>query len=513
MKKIFILFMGISFIGCSKEFLEKDSLTQIADANFWQTEQDVQLGINGVYDALQDRALYSGNLNATAGLPMYDCLGDNLHNNYKWEGPGNFMIGIIDPTHAMFRTLWSASYRGIGRANTAIANIEKMPVSAIGQDKKNGYLGQALFLRALFYFNLAVYFEDVPLITKVQALEDAYVPKNTYQEVSVQIIKDLNDAAALLPVSYPSTQYGYATRGAALGLLARFHMYNKNYQGALDATSSLLSLGYSLNPSYAQLFTEQGELSREIVFSVRFNQDVSNNGETFSATFLGAPKIDQNPMPNMVREYNCTDGRPITTSPLYNANNPKANRDPRLAASVFFRNDIFLTDLNRAFTGNTPTTFGLRKYARTSSVSGTGIQAFNPGGQDFIVIRYADILLMRAEALIELGQLTPEVYNLINQVRSRVSMPTVQSVEGASLSQAALRDVLRKERRVELAFEGLRYFDLKRWGQVQNAFNTARLDNVANYAVIYLPGKAEVFPIPLDELNVNSKLVQHPAWQ
>lgn len=530
MKKIIIAIIAFSLAGCSKDFTERESLTQIAKENFWKSEADAQLAINGIYDALQDRSLYSGNLNVTAGLTMFDCFGDNMYNNYKWQGIGNFMIGIGTPSDGIYSGIWNSSYKGIGRANAAIENIQNMSTTLISQDKKNAFFGQALFLRSLFYFNLAVYFGDVPLITKVQTLDEAYVPKNSYQEVSDQIVKDLTEAANLLPASYPAAQYGYATKGAALGLLARFHLYNKNYQGVLDATATLLTLGYNLNTSYAQLFTEQGELSKEVVFSVRFNQDVSNNGEIFSATFLGNPAIDRNPMPNLVKDFYCTDGKPITTSPLYTpgtlCNNApqKNNRDPRLTASVFFVGDVFLTDrptvVMRAGQGcaapnggGPPTHYGLKKYLRTTSVSSTGISVGNAGGQDFYIIRYADVLLMRAEALIELNQLTTEVYTLINTVRQRVSMPTVQSVEGASLSQAALRDLVRHERRVELAFEGLRYYDLKRWGDVQNAFNRARADNVPGYTPIYLPGKSEVFPIPLSELNVNSNLVQNTVWQ
>lgn len=512
MKKIIVIAIAFSLAGCSKSFTEKSSLTQIAKENFWKSEQDAQLAINGIYDALQDRSLYSGNLNGTAGITMFDCFGDNLYNNYKWEGPGNFMIGIITPSDGMFSALWSSSYKGIGRANAAIENIGNMPTTVISQDKKEALFGQALFLRALFYFNLAVYFQDVPLITKVQTLDEAYVPKNTYQEVNAQIIQDLKDAINKLPLSYPSEQYGYATKGAALGLLARVSLYNKDYQGVLDATSALLSLGYTLNANYGQLFTEQGELSKEVIFSVRFNQDVSNNGELFSGTYLGNPAVDKLPMLNMVNDYYCTDGKPITASALYNAATPKANRDPRLSASVYFKNDTFLVDTKAKFAGNVPTKFGLRKYIRNTSVSANGIAAYNPGGQDFYIIRYADVLLMRAEALIELNQL-PEAYTLIDQVRQRVNMPSVETAEGPSLSQSQLRDVVRHERRVELAFEGLRYFDLKRWGDVQNAFLRAKADNVSGYSPIYLPGKSEVFPIPLGELNVNSNLVQNPVWQ
>ncbi len=512
MKKAIIIFFAIAFTSCSKNYLDKHSLVQLGETNFWQNEQDATLGINGIYDVLQDRALYSGNLNGTAGLTMYDGFGDNVFNNYKFEGPGNFVEANIDPSNVLFNVLWVSSYKGIARANTAIENIPKIPAGNISATAKQNLLGQAYFLRALFYMNLAIYYKDVPLILKVQSLGEAYVPKNTYQEVSDQIIKDLNEAVNGLPVSYAAEQYGYATKGAALGLLARFHLYNKNYQAVLDATNAMLPLGYTLNPSYSQLFTEQGEFSKEIVFSVRFNQDVSNNSELFSATFAGIPKVDEQPMKNLVNDYYCTDGKPITSSPLYNAATPKANRDPRVVASVYFRNDVFLIDINKIFTGNTATTFGRKKYTRNNNTSSTGVAVFNPGGQDFIILRYADVLLMRAEAMIELGQLST-AYPLINQVRARVSMPTVESVEGAGLSQAALRNIVRHERRVELAFEGLRFFDLKRWGDVQQSYLRATADNVAGYRPTYRGAKSEEFPIPLSELSANASLVQNPVWQ
>lgn len=511
MKKIIIVSVVLALTACSKDFLDKRSLTQIGEASFWKSEQDAILGVNGIYDVLQDRILYSGNLNGNAGLPMYDCFGDNSYNSYKFEGPGNFMSANIDPSNGFFSALWTSLYKGIGRANVALENIEKIPAASIPDASKQSLIGQALFLRAMFYMNLAVYFREVPLVLKVQKLEEAYVPKNTYQEVADQVVKDLKEAALRLPASYPAAQYGYATKGAALGLLARFQLYNKDYQGVLDATATVLTLGYTLNASYPQLFTEQGEFSKEIIFSVRFNQDVSNNTELFSGTFLPVPKVDQQPMPNLVKDFYCTDGKPITASPLYNANTPKNNRDPRLIASVYFRNDIFLVDLNRTFTGNTATTYGQKKYTRNSA-SATGIPVSAPGGQDFIVLRYADLLLMRAEALIESNQLLA-AYPLINQVRARVSMPTVENAEGQNLTQAALRNIVRHERRVELAFEGLRFFDLLRWGTISEGFQRVAVDNVPGYGASYRGEKSQVFPIPLSELTANAKLVQNPVWQ
>lgn len=511
-KHIYIAFAFlISFsVGCKKDFLQRSSLTQLAEGNFWNNEKDAQLGINGVYETLQDRAMYSGSLNIQAGLPMFDGISDNCYNNFEWEGPGDFIEARVDPATDWFRNLWVSCYRGIARANLAIEKIGAIPDANITAAKRASFVAQAKFLRALYYFNLAVYYEDVPLILKTQTLEEAYVPKNTYTEVKDAIIKDLTEAIVDLPASYPATELGYATKGAALGLLARFQLYNKNYNAVVEATQPMLTMGYGLFNNYYNLFTLAGERTNEIVFSVRFVQDQSNNGELFSGTFLGAPKGDMLPMRNLVRDYYCTDGKPITSSPLYNPGSQKLNRDPRLAASIYFNGDIFLTDLNRVFTGNTNTTFGQRKYTRTAA-STTGISVFSPGGQDFYVLRYADVLLMRAEALAELGR-QAEAYPLVNQVRARVGMPTVEAAEGAGLSKDQMIEVIRHERRVELAFEGLRFFDLKRWGQIETAINRAKGDFVGPYAPVYRGRKSEVFPIPQREMDANKNLAQNPDW-
>jgi starch-binding outer membrane protein, SusD/RagB family len=500
----------LSLSSCSDDYLDRGSLTQLAAGNFWQNEKDAQLGVNGIYDALQARVLYSGNLNAVAGLQQFDSFADNTFNNYKYEGPGNFVEARLDPSAAFFLSFWTANYAGIGRANTAIENISKIPSENISEASKGNLLGQAYFLRALFYSNLAIYFEEAPLILKVQTLEEAYVPKNTYEELKAAIIEDLNKAIETLPATLPATQFGYATKGAALSLLARFYLYNKEYSKVVELTGQVLGLGYSLHPDYGQLFTEAGEMSKEVIFSIRFIQDVSNNSELFSATFEGIPRVNEQPMPNLVDAYYCTDGLPITQSPLYNAQNRKLNRDPRLGASIYFQGDIFLVHLNRAFQGNTATKFGRKKYTR-NNLSSTGIGVFAGGGQDFYLIRYADVLLMRAEALVELNQLT-DVPGLVSQVRARAKMPSVQSVEGTNLSQMQLRSIVRHERRVELVFEGLRFFDVKRWGEVEEAYKRADADPVAPYNPVYSGRKSEVFPVPQSELDANKSLVQNPIW-
>jgi starch-binding outer membrane protein, SusD/RagB family len=513
MKKILIYIAVLLMTSsCSDDFLDRGSLTQLAEGNFWQTEADARLGINGIYASLQDRVLYGGNLNVTngAGIPQHDALSDNVFNNWKFEGLGHFMEANVDPATGYFNNFWTANYRGIGRANNAIKNIERISTNNISDEARRTLLGQARFLRALFYMNLAIYFEEAPLILEVQTLETAYVPKNSYEEIRAAINADLQFAIESLPNFYPSNLFGYATKGAALSLAARWYIYNKEYQKVIDFTSEVMGLGYSLHNNYAQLFTPAGELTKEIVFSVRFIQDQSNNGETFSSTFEGIPRVNDQPMPNLVNDYYCTDGLPITQSPLYNPQNRKENRDPRLLASVYFQGDIFLIHLNRAFGGNTATRFARKKYTR-NNLSPEGIGVGVPGGQDFYVIRYADVLLMRAEALAELGQLG-EVYSLVNQVRTRVGMPAIESVEGTGLGQPQMIEIIRHERRVELAFEGLRFFDVKRWGIMEQAVGRAAADPVGPYNPQYRGRRTEVFPIPQNEIDANKNLVQNPVW-
>ncbi len=514
MKKILlIILLPFTLIQCSDDFLERSSLTQIAEDNFWTSESDAFLALNAVYSSLQSRSLYGGNLNGWQGFPGFDNLGDNAFNQYKWEGPGLFMEGTIDPSSGPIGAVWNNLYEGVARVNSVIKNVNEISEELISKETKNALSGQAYFLRALLYFNLAVYYEDVPLITAPQTLEEAFVAKNTYAEVTAQVVEDLKLAIQYLPATQPNSLYGYATKGAALSLLARVQLYNKQYTGefgVLSLTEQVMGLGYSLHPDYAELFTPAGETSPEIVFSVRFLRgDDTNNGEAFSATFLGTPKVDQRPMKNLVNDYYCTDGLPVTESPLFNPDDERENRDPRALATIYFKDDQYLDDPVRVFPGNGPTGYGMRKYIRRGP-DADGNAVFGEGSQDFYVIRYADVLLMRAEALAETGDVSGAT-QLINQVRDRVNMPHVEDVEGA-VGQTQMVEIVRHERRVELALEGLRFMDLKRWGTVEQAFQRAAADPVGPYNPQYLGRRSEVFPIPQSEIDVNPNLVQHPAW-
>ena len=512
--KFILSFALITTMSCSEDFLDRPSLSQIAEDNFWQSESDAFLAINGMYSNLQSSSLYGGSLNGWQGYPGFDNLGDNAFNQFKWEGPGIFMEGSLTTISGPIKANWTDNYKGIFLANSIIEQVELISTDLIDQETKNELLGQALFVRALHYFNLLVYWEEAPLITEVQELEEAFVPKNTSEEIYNQIVEDLTFASENLPESFADELFGYATKGAALSLFARVQLYNGVYQGengVINLTDQVMGLGYALYPDYASLFTPQNETSSEIVFSVRFfREQGTNNAETFSGTFAGTPKVDQRPMPNLVNDYYASDGLPIDQSPLFDPLNESANRDPRANATIYFPGDVFLTDISRVFTGNSPTNYGMRKYIRRQESNPDGVRSFQGGSQDFYVIRYADVLLMRAEALAETGDAAGAM-QLVNQVRSRVGMPSVQNVEGM-VGADQMIDIVRHERRVELALEGLRFMDLKRWGEVEEAFIRAIQDPVGPYNPQYLGEKSEVFPIPQDEIDVNPELTQNPAW-
>jgi hypothetical protein len=513
MKKIIVaICIVLTVTSCNDDFLVTPSKVDIAEGNFWQSEKDGFLALNGVYSTLQSKSMYGGNLNGWQGFPGFDNLGDNAFNQYKWEGPGEFMEGILDPSSGPIEAIWLDLYRGIARVNSVIRNVETISEDLVPLEAKKALLGQAYFLRALMYFNISVYFEDAPLITEPQTLKTAYVAKNTYAEITAQIREDLTLAIDYLPVSHPSNLSGYATKGAALGLFARVQLYNKEYNGELGViklTEQALGLGYSLHPNYAELFTPKNEQSSEIVFSIRFLRgNDTSNGENFSATYAGSPKVDQRPMPNLANDYYCTDGLPISRSPLFNKATERQNRDPRATATLYFTGDQFFVNPNR-FLSNSPTKYGMRKYIRNSA-DAEGNREFEESSQDFYVIRYADILLMRAEAMAETGDVSG-ASGLINQVRNRVGMPSIAAAEGV-VNQQQMIAIVRHERRVELALEGLRFMDLKRWGTMESAFNRASSDPVGSYNPQYLGPKSEVFPIPQSEIDVNPKLVQHPSW-
>ena len=496
MKKYIIsVLVSALFFSCS-DFLDRASLSELADSNFWNSEADAQKALVGCYDALQQEGSFGfcwpgGN---TCSLRELDFATDNGYFAWiPWVGPDVITNNTLSPTSTVVEAVWDASYAGIARCNNVIEKVPQMIADGkIGEETGNTEVSTPV---------------NPPVITSIRVETNGidYGLPETLTPFDYTTCEDITEEG-MLPIT---ADRGRATRGAALGLLTRVYLYNEMWQEAADAAKRIMDLGqYGIDPNYSTLFTEAGCASNEIVFAIRFvNTDQSNGEGGFLAYNYGYPMEWQLPYPNLANDYYCTDGLPISESPLYNPDDD-ATRDPRLTYTLFTKNgDSYDGNVGTAWwTWNSPFQLFMRKYQNQRTT-------YTADNQDMYVTRYADVLLMRAEALAMLQTGREEIMSLVNQVRQRadVMMPRVEDAEGPNLSYEALLDVVKHERRVELAFEGTRYFDLLRWHEMEEAYARCREDGGAG-SHIFDSSRGYVWPIPQSELDNNRALVQAPEW-
>ncbi|RNL95172.1 RagB/SusD family nutrient uptake outer membrane protein [Sinomicrobium pectinilyticum] len=534
---IWFVFTGLLFLtfSCDDEYLDRNPIDFLSPDNF-NNEKDIREAVNGIYKAyISDiyEPLFTDFIVDDGYFVDYQLLWTRNYNN---ETP---QIG----------NKWSRDYKVILRANTVLHYIDdvEMPQSSYDQ-----YKGEALFLRALAYFDLSFFFGDVPLRTKPEGLEGSNKPLTPKPEILEMVLNDLETAAGLLPVTYSDDNRGRATRGAALAIKARALLFNQRYAEAADYCKKVRELGvYQIMPEYKLLFLPEGEAAnKEVIFDMQFEKDSRDFGlsnqwytrfRSWSGYMVGHDLYEQFYSTNglSINDPDNTLYDPTVRSSGLAApseyikeggyDNRFQDRDPRLHYSLVVPYSIRdynpqtgepvvyypIQQQNANFTG-----FKVRKYV---DYSDNGVQ--NASGVNPVIIRYADILLMEAEALVEQGSYNEaEVYALINQVRQResVMMPKVEDVEGTGLSPEELMAVIRHERRVEFAFEGLRIFDVMRWDigeEVYNAdlrgFRPDKLSPKANnisyevYSVFsrsYDPSKGYQWPVPKAELDANKAL-------
>lgn len=502
--KIYIKILLVALIvsSCTKDELDVSSTTQISAETFWKTESDAILGINGVYNRL-------GNF---VGNALYlDVVCDNAYNHYPWEG----FKAIANGTHDIWgpwavNGLWSAAYQGIGRANTFLDNIDQVEMD---EADKSVMKGEALFLRAYFYAQLSDLYGGVPMPLTQPALEHGLLTRSSNQEVVAQIVVDLDAAAGFL--NSTASEPGKATKGAAKALKARVLLYNEQWAAAASAANEVIGMGYTLYPNYRDLFKVENENNEEVLFDAQFiTPEQGNFYDLYLGLDGGTGWSSIVPLQELVDDYHMNDGMSIADSPNYDANDPYANRDPRLKQTIF----VTGADYNglgpvkfsseggpaKSFTG-----FGFKKY--TPYDEGVHVDPIGyptTTGNNIIVLRYADVLLMYAEAKNEASGPDQTVYDAINEVRSRASvmMPDIP----AGLSQGELREVIRHERRVEFALEGTRYSDIRRWKIAENVIN-GLVDFGGTRT--FNPGRDYLWPIPGNLFDLpDNTLTQNPGY-
>ncbi len=524
-KNILSLMLVVVLAGvcssCGDSFLQKNSLVAVSSGTFWQTEDDALEALAACYDGLQNYYLYNGDPYTFGPLNM-DCMTDNGgHFNWSgWMAGYDICNGISTTDSWVASDYWKASYEVIKRCNKLLDNIDRIDMNA---NTIAIYKAEATVLRCLMYTNLTMTYQDVPYIVHEQSLTEAYCAKDTRSNIVSAVMADLKDAVNVLPTT-PDGR-GHITKGAALSLLGRIALYNEMWDEAISAYTQVLSLGYSLFSDYTTLFTEDNEACDEIVWAVRYEGPGVDEGSAFGAHW-NTPLEAMNGTIDLADDYYCLDGTKYTdkyvcaTDPasggpdLWNVNTARYyDRDPRLATTLWLPGISVWgsnTDLYGGAAASLSTIY-VMKYFHPEYTSNQWDE-----GQDFYIIRYAEVLLSLAEAYIEKGSNLSDAISLIDQVRTRAGMPTIEEVEKAT-SQADLREIVRHERRVELAFEGLRLFDLYRWRLLKDAVDRINAEaEYYNFAYEYRNYRGDmeyVWPIPLSEIESNLELEQHDLWK
>lgn len=524
---------ALSSSSCSDDFLTLDNPNQPSSGTFWKSEDDALMALTGCYDAMQSGNLYNDNIDGWCfGFLERETSTDN--GDHSW---GDWMLGssisqcTSGTNDECFSMYWNANYELIKRCNEVTANIDRIEAT---EEVKNVYRAEAMALRALGYCNLTSVFRDVPYFTAPLTMSTAEVAKTPKAEIVDAIITELKDNVPYLPAK-GSEKAGRMSREAGYAILGRIALFSGRYDDAIDAYRQIYGKvqlfksgdGSDKTANFRDLFTEANENADEALLSVHYKGPALGEGQTFGVAW-SAPMNAIEASMNLANEYYCTDGLPITRSPLFPAellpggSNPYSrnnqdirmwdNRDPRLKATLFVPGMTW-NGSYKATCGASSTVHILKWYVPENT------QNEYDGSLDYYVIRYAEVLLSYAEALIEKGSDTRTAIDCIDQVRQRVGMPKVSEVEGKdkALSQDDLRKIVRHERRIELAFEDLRFADLYRWNEFGAAQTRMQNDRAQGFGTLNHAAprgpQDNVWPIPQGEIDTNAKLVQHDEWK
>lgn len=511
-KRIFLslLFGVVILFGCDNG-LDVLPTGSVAEEIYWERERDAVTAVNAVYRELDNQTM----IKELDGVTDIGFRGPSGPGTLHDVGAGN-----IVPSNDAITGIWNRYYRGVRKANDVIANISQVEIG--DPDVLARVEAEARFLRAYFYTQLTSLWGGVPLITEPIDINE-HVGRTEKDQIVDFIISELDNIINndLLPISYDGENIGRATLGAALALKARVALRNSRWAVARDASQAVMNLDvYELYPDYGGLFKYEGQNSEEVIFDRQY----APGGQTYNAFGYSAASI----------------GGFSTVEPLHglyelmefngpqNPDDPYENIDPRWDFTVYYtgapignttynsRPDSPTSDRVQVSEAATQHGYNLKKWVDWEN------DRDNPanGSINLIHIRYADVLLMYAEAMVELGEIEdPSVYDAINDIRQR---PTVEMPEiTGPHTQEQLREIVRRERGVELAFEGLRLFDMNRWGIGEQKVGLAQgswfYDEDADEWYLhdrefnrsFNPDRDTLWPIPQSEMNSNSAISEN----
>lgn len=475
--------IALCLCSCSK--LDLYPLDTGSNDSWYKTEDQMVMSIRGLY--------------RTVFWPL-----DNDYWADDHQSRSNLNIitgGTINGESSEVKNRWQNCYKAIARANTILANLDNAQERlGISEEKVRLYRAQTLVARAAQYCILTTYFGDVVYVDKELSIEEAFrMGRTDKSEILEKVYADLETAVADLPVSYTGS-VELATRGAALAIKARYALFNGEWQIAADAARRCMDLGvYELYPDFSKLFLASTAHASENILSWPRSVDLDitlDPGNVMGyCTRNRGGYASEYPSWELFCSFLCRDGKPIDESPLFNPHKPFENRDPRCAATiaefgtehlgVIYDPNPHSYNVMNNITGKQIKNLDCNSNSMYASFNGLvrkkGVDEDWVNNQtfkvapDYVFIRYAEVLLIYAEAKIELGQIDASVLNAINSVRARAYGVQLSQTSAypavTALGQDEMRRIVRLERRMELAYEGLRYMDLLRWKLAEKALN------------------------------------------
>lgn len=557
---MFMLIFTLLLVGCKKDsFLDVVNNGAVTEETAYSTETSADLVLNDVYGQLP-------NFNDFIFEP-FDTWTDDLMTGFNWNISSQSVRtkATINPSTelgyswsgASMWLYWSTLYSNIRKCNVFIQGVEK---SGLSTDYKNKRIAEARVLRAYFYQNLWILYGGVPIIIKPDNRntdgDSIYHPRASFDETFAFIKKELSEAAQMLPQNIGNDGRGHVTHGTALtiqGWVELFYASQLNnktndisrWAAAAATNKKVMELGYSLYPKYDELFLTTGNSNNEgILYREYLTQKKGSNIAGFQGpNYIGTRWLSwggSTPTQELVNDYAMANGKMITDAGSgYDPNNPYVNREPRFKQSILYNGNtingtVFLSAVgsgNNAIdladaTDNTNTGYCTKKRMDTT------VNIFQGGlsAQNYYFFRYAEVLLNYAEAQNEAAGPDASVYSAIDQIRARAGIASLTATY-PGVDKVKMRELIRRERRVELAFEGKRYFDLLRWKIAEINLNKTmhgmKIEpngvGAYTYTIIeaipsgaphwsFNASKNYLLPIPLSAIGQNNKLTQNPGY-
>ncbi|MDR0510293.1 MAG: RagB/SusD family nutrient uptake outer membrane protein, partial [Rikenellaceae bacterium] len=513
-----------SVVSCDADLLNTVPNDRISSKIYWQSPNDALLAVNSLYSDLEGTVIFS-----------YDAMTDIAHTNDPFDVQANISNGNYDALNTVIYTRWAEAYKGIAAANYFLENVDRVAFADPVVPKR--YKAEARTLRAYQYIKLASLFGDVPLVERSLTLAEARsLTRTPVSDIWDFVDRELEAAATDLPDTYAEAKdRGRITKWAAHGLKARAALYAGQWRKAADAAEHIIaSTRFTLWPNYETLFKYVAENNSEVLLDKQFIKDLYKNN-AFSLLAAYSQKNANNsyvPTKALVDLYQTDAGVDVSAPGSgYDPNHPYVGRDPRLHFSIYIDGDqlpngtIFNPAPNSGTIDavgttyrNSTTGFLIKKYINTedyADISNSGI--------NIILLRYAEVLLIYAEAKIELNEIEQSVYDAVNLVRNGRNDVSLADI-AVGQDQDAFREIVRRERTVELAFEGLHLADIRRWRTAETVLPRAiygvtyedggvfKVVQVSSANRSFRADRDYLWPIPQKERDLNKNLTQNTNW-